>query len=174
MENTNKKFPGQGKTKQQYRDSARFAWYGVLGMIILIFLMTLLGGCTGVYYLTDAEYDDVREEHLTITYFTHPITHASNQVYWGYHKGFYYYYGTPHYYPWYYYYSKCPPSSYNVMTHVYIDGDRNKPTYNPNKPVYPYKPNRNIIVKPNKNKVIIKSNGSKRTNKTTIRRTKRK
>ena len=29
----NKSFPGQGKTKQQYNDSAKFAWYGVVGMI---------------------------------------------------------------------------------------------------------------------------------------------
>ena len=48
MANTNKKRnfkPGQGKTPQQYRDSAKFAWYGVIGMIILLSLLTLLGGC---------------------------------------------------------------------------------------------------------------------------------
>ena len=48
MENSNKKFkftPGQGKTPQQYRDSAKFAWYGVVGMTLLIILLTLLGGC---------------------------------------------------------------------------------------------------------------------------------
>ena len=44
MANLNKK-PGQGKTPQQYRDSSRFAWYGVAGMIILLFLMSLLTGC---------------------------------------------------------------------------------------------------------------------------------
>ena len=34
MENMN----NQGKTPQQYEDSARFAWYGVIGMIFLLFL----------------------------------------------------------------------------------------------------------------------------------------
>jgi len=41
MENMNK----QGKTDKQYRDSAKFAWYGVVGMIILLFLTSLLIGC---------------------------------------------------------------------------------------------------------------------------------
>ena len=45
MANMNKKFPGQGKTPQQYKDSTRFAWYGVVGMTLLIILLTLLGGC---------------------------------------------------------------------------------------------------------------------------------
>jgi len=45
MENTNKKSPGQGKTPQQYTDSTRFAWYGVVGMTLLVILLTLLGGC---------------------------------------------------------------------------------------------------------------------------------
>ena len=45
MANTNKKSPGQGKTPQQYTDSTRFAWYGVVGMTLLIILLTLLGGC---------------------------------------------------------------------------------------------------------------------------------
>ena len=35
----------QGKRPEQYEDSARFAWYGVVGMIILLTLLTLLGGC---------------------------------------------------------------------------------------------------------------------------------
>ena len=35
----------QGKRPEQYTDSARIAWYGVVGMIILLILMTLLGGC---------------------------------------------------------------------------------------------------------------------------------
>ena len=42
MENMN----NQGKTPQQYKDSTRFAWYGVLGMIILLILTSLLMGCT--------------------------------------------------------------------------------------------------------------------------------
>ena len=41
MANLNKK-PGQGKTPQQYRDSSKLAWYGVVGMVILLILMTLL------------------------------------------------------------------------------------------------------------------------------------
>ena len=41
MENSNKN-PGQGKTDKQYRDSSRFAWYGVVGMIILLIILTLL------------------------------------------------------------------------------------------------------------------------------------
>ena len=45
MANMNKKFPGQGKTPQQYKDSTRFAWYGVVGMTLLVILLTLLGGC---------------------------------------------------------------------------------------------------------------------------------
>jgi len=47
MANMNKKFkPGQGKTPQQYEDSARFAWYGVVGMIVLLIFFTLLSSCT--------------------------------------------------------------------------------------------------------------------------------
>ena len=41
MENSNKK-PGQGKTDKQYQDSAMFAWYGVVGMVILLIILTLL------------------------------------------------------------------------------------------------------------------------------------
>ena len=41
MENMN----NQGKRPEQYRDSAKFAWYGVVGMIILVILVSLLGGC---------------------------------------------------------------------------------------------------------------------------------
>ena len=35
----------QGKRPEQYTDSARIAWYGVVGMIILLIVITLLGGC---------------------------------------------------------------------------------------------------------------------------------
>jgi len=45
MESLNKK-PEQGKTPQQYTDSTRLAWYGVVGMTLLLILLTLLGGCT--------------------------------------------------------------------------------------------------------------------------------
>jgi hypothetical protein len=41
MENMN----NQGKRPQQYEDSTRFAWYGVVGMTILVILLSLLGGC---------------------------------------------------------------------------------------------------------------------------------
>ncbi len=44
MVNLNKE-PGQGKTTQQYRDSSAFAWYGVVGMIILLILMSFLSSC---------------------------------------------------------------------------------------------------------------------------------
>ena len=36
----------QGKRSDQYSNSAKFAWYGVVGMITLLILMTLLGGCS--------------------------------------------------------------------------------------------------------------------------------
>ena len=36
----------QGKRPDQYSNSAKFAWYGVVGMITLLVLMTLLGGCS--------------------------------------------------------------------------------------------------------------------------------
>ena len=42
MANMNKKFPEQGKTPQQYQDSTKFAWYGVVGMTILVILLSLL------------------------------------------------------------------------------------------------------------------------------------
>ena len=36
----------QGKRSDQYSNSPKFAWYGVVGMITLLILMTLLGGCS--------------------------------------------------------------------------------------------------------------------------------
>ena len=41
MENMN----NQGKIPDQYENSTKFAGYSILGMIILIIIMTLLGGC---------------------------------------------------------------------------------------------------------------------------------
>ena len=41
MENLN----NQGKRPDQYENSTKFAGYSILGMIILLILMTLLGGC---------------------------------------------------------------------------------------------------------------------------------
>ena len=49
MANMNKKSPGQGKTPQQYTDSTRIAWYGVVGMTLLVILLTLLGGCAIIW-----------------------------------------------------------------------------------------------------------------------------
>ncbi len=37
--------PGQGKTQKQYEDSAKFAWYGVIGMIALVIILTLFSSC---------------------------------------------------------------------------------------------------------------------------------
>ena len=42
MENMNN---FQGKTPQQYSNSAKIAWCGVVGMIVLLILVTLIGGC---------------------------------------------------------------------------------------------------------------------------------
>ena len=42
MENMN----NQGKGPDQYGNSAKFAWYGVVGMITLLIVLTLLGGCS--------------------------------------------------------------------------------------------------------------------------------
>ena len=130
-------------------------WSFVIGILLSI----TLSGCYGTYYISDAEYSDVRETHASITYY-------DNQIYWGFHSGYYYYYGKPHFYPWYYYYNTCPPSHYNTTTHVIITRPVNRPTHRPNRPV---KNNTNIRVNTNKNnsKVIIKSNKN-RTNKTII------
>ncbi len=166
----------QGKRPQQYRDSTKFAWYSVLGMLILLVLMLLLSGCYGTYYLTDAEYSDAREENTSLTYY-------NNQIYDGWDNGYYYYYGKPHYYPWYYYYHICPPSHYSITTHITIDKPVNKPTHRPRPIIIIKKENHNIKISASEyrdflksnNKVIIKSNNeSKRTNKTTIRRKSKK
>ena len=42
MENSNN---FQGKNEEQYKNSAKFAGYSILGMIALLILITLLGGC---------------------------------------------------------------------------------------------------------------------------------
>ncbi len=162
----------QGKTPQQHKDSTSFISTSIIGILILTLLM-LLTSCYGTYYITDAEYSDLREEHASITYY-------NNQIYWGWNSGYYYYYGKPHYYPWYYYYNTCPPSHYTHTTHVIINKPVNKPTHRPNRPTHRPNNRGNVIIKSNtnvktnvnrNNKVIIKTNnGSKRTNKTTIKR----
>ena len=78
MENMNN---FQGKRPDQYENSTKFAGHSIIGMIILLIIITLLGGCTGTYYITDAEYDNVREEHLAITY-------HNNSIYWGWNNGY--------------------------------------------------------------------------------------
>ena len=124
--------------KKTGMDSYQLAWFSwAKGLIMGIILMMLLSSCYGTYYITDAEYSDLREEHASLTYY-------DNQIYWGWHSGYYYYYGKPHYYPWYYYYNACPPSHYTHTTHVVITRPVNKPTHRPNRP------NRNITVKPNR------------------------
>ena len=45
MENMNN---FQGKRPDQYSNSAKFAWYGVVGMITLLIVLTLLGGCSTI------------------------------------------------------------------------------------------------------------------------------
>ena len=147
-------------------------WKIFLSYMLILFFM-LLTSCTGVYYLTDAEYSDVRESHASLTYY-------DNQIYWGWSSGYYYYYGTPHYYPWYYYYNTCPPSHYTHTTHVVITRPVNRPTHRPNRPkVNTHRSNikvktnvnRNTNVKTNvnRNKVIIKSNRSNKSNKTRVK-----
>ena len=59
MENMNKKSkfkPGQGKTQKQYEDSTRFAWYGVVGMVVLLILFSLLSSCTTTKKCCDKEH----------------------------------------------------------------------------------------------------------------------
>ena len=41
MENMN----NQGKKPEQYQNSTKFAGYSIMGMIILLIIITLLGGC---------------------------------------------------------------------------------------------------------------------------------
>ena len=156
------------KNNKQYKDAALGAFIGWIGILLSCLIIILFTGCYGTYYITDAEYDNVREEHLAVTY-------HNNSIYWGWNNG-YYYYGKPHYYPWYYYYNTCPPSYYNTTTHVVIIKPVNKPTHRPNRPIIKttHRPNIKVKTNTNRNKVIIKNNGSKRTNKTKItRRTKK-
>ena len=130
-----------------------YVWIAIV-VLMAIFLFT---GCYGTYYISDAEYSDLREEHASITYY-------DNQIYWGWHSGYYYYYGKPHYYPWYYYYNACPPSHYGVTTHIVITRPVNKPTHRPNRPTVkpnrPVKNNTSIRVKTNRtnNKITVKPN----------------
>ena len=124
-------------------DSYKLAWFSwTKGFIMGIILMMFLSSCYGTYYITDAEYSDLREEHASITYY-------DNQIYWGWHSGYYYYYGMPHYYPWYYYYNACPPSHYTHTTHIVITNPVNKPTHRPNTHRPNIRTNSNTKVKTN-------------------------
>ena len=146
---------------------------------ILLTLALFLSSCYGTYYLTDAEYSDVRESHASVTYY-------DNQIYWGWHSGYYYYYGKPHYYPWYYYYNACPPSHYAHTTHIIISKPVNRPTHRPNRPkvnrprgndntrIY-VKPNRNFNIKTNTSNTKVKTNNTKvKTNNTKVKVTNRR
>jgi len=156
----------QGKKPQQFRDSERLAWYGVLGMVIILILSMMLSSCMGTYYITDAEYSDLREEHASLTYY-------NNSVYWGWSNGFYYYYGKPHYYPWYYYYNTCPPSHYTTTTHIIITRPVNRPTHRPNRPkVNTHRSNIKIKTNVNRNKVNVKTNRSNKVRVNTRRKPK--
>ena len=129
--------------------------------ILLLILAVFLTSCYGTYYISDAEYSDVRESHSSLTYW-------NNQIYWGWDNGWYYYYGKPHYYPWYYYYNTCPPSHYNTTSHIIITRPVKKPTHRPII-IRPNKPN--VTVKPNRNnKVTVKPNRNRTTNKVIIKR----
>ena len=89
----------------------------ILRWLVVIFacgIALTFSGCYGTYYVSDAEYSELRESHASITYY-------QGNVYWGWLDGYYYYYGVPHYYPWYYYYTMLPPYHYNINTHVYIN-----------------------------------------------------
>jgi hypothetical protein len=171
MENMN-------KNNKQYKDAALGAFIGWIGILLSCLIIVLFTGCYGTYYITDAEYDNVREEHLAVTY-------HNNSIYWGWNSGYYYYYGKPHYYPWYYYYNTCPPSYYNVTTHIIINKPVNKPTHRPNRPIYRPNNKGNVIIKTNthrntkvktninRNKVIIKNNRSNNSNKRSVNTRKR-
>ena len=43
----------QGKRPDQYENSTKFAGYAIAGMVILLILMTLLGGCATTHKAQD-------------------------------------------------------------------------------------------------------------------------
>ena len=66
--------------KKTGMDSYQLAWFSWFkGLAMGIILMMLLSSCYGTYYITDAEYSDLREEHASLTYY-------DNQIYWGWHS----------------------------------------------------------------------------------------
>mgnify|MGYP003131726730 CR=1 FL=1 len=38
----------QGKRPEQYKNSAKFAGYGIIAMVILLIILSLFGGCSTV------------------------------------------------------------------------------------------------------------------------------
>jgi len=140
---------------------------------LLLILALFLSSCYGTYYISDAEYSDLREEHASLTYY-------NNSIYWGWDSGYYYYYGKPHYYPWYYYYNICPPSHYTHTTHVVITRPVNRPTHRPNKPTVKPTHRPNITIKSNtkvktninRNKTNVKTNRSNKIRVNTRRKPK--
>ena len=128
------RFPSEAK---RYESSAKGAFVGFVGIFVIVALL-LLTSCYGTYYITDAEYSDLREEHAVTTF-------HNNQIYWGFHSGYYYYYGKPHYYPWYYYYNTCPPSYYNTTTHIIINKPVIKNINVPDMTNFEFKTNQNDI-----------------------------
>ena len=50
----------QGKTPKQVKDSSQFTWYGVVGMIITLLLVTLLSSCS--ITKTTEKYDKEKKE----------------------------------------------------------------------------------------------------------------
>jgi len=158
--------------KERYESSAKGAFFGWVGIIVVVIYL-LLTSCYGTYYISDAEYSDLREEHAVTTF-------HNDQIYWGFYSGYYYYYGTPHYYPWYYYYNTCPPPHYNTTTHIIIKRPVNKPTHRPNRPSVThidgkpttYTPNRNtkVTITPNRNtRVKTNTNYTRPKNNTKVK-----
>tara|TARA_Y100000592_G_C5404530_1_gene284917 strand:+ start:253 stop:426 length:174 start_codon:yes stop_codon:yes gene_type:complete len=43
----------QGKRPDQYENSAKFAGYAIAGMVILLILMTIFGGCATTHKTQD-------------------------------------------------------------------------------------------------------------------------
>lgn len=154
--------------KERYEASAKGAFIGWVGIIVMT-IVILLSSCYGTYYISDAEYSDLREEHAVTTF-------HDNQIYWGFQSGYYYYYGKPHFYPWYYYYNTCPPSFYNTTTHIIVKRPVKTSTHRPNRPIV-NRPrgndNTRIYVKPNRNHNINTNKSNVRVKTKTTTRTKR-
>jgi len=60
MENLN----NQGRSPEKYKNSAKAAWYAIVGMIVLLISMTLFGGCS-----TTKKVDECCSKKESIKYF---------------------------------------------------------------------------------------------------------